>query len=112
MSGRPLIYKTPQELETAVDSYFKDNERVTLAGLAVHLGIGRRTLYEYADREEFSHIIKRARERVEAVYEERLIYENNATGVIFALKNMEWRDKQEREHSGEIRLPPLKFADE
>ena len=93
MAGRPLIFETPEELQEAVDTYFQENDRVTLAGLAVHLGIGRRTLYEYDDREQFSHIIKRAREKVEAVYEERLIYENSATGVIFALKNMDWTDK-------------------
>ncbi len=40
--------------------------------------------------------------RVEAIYEERLIYEQNQTGVIFSLKNMGWKDKTETQHSGEI----------
>ena len=95
MAGRPLIFETPEQLERAVDHYFANEPKPTLAGLAVHLGIGRRTLYEYDDRDEFSHIIKEARERVEAIYEERLIYSDKPTGVIFALKNMDWRDKSE-----------------
>ena len=60
----------------------------------------RHTLYNYKEREEFFHIIKKATEKVEARYEKRLIYENNPTGVIFALKNMGWRDKSEIEQTG------------
>jgi hypothetical protein len=108
MTGRPLKYKTPEDLENAINDYFDNTEKVTLSGLAVHLGIGRRTLYEYNDREAFSHIIKGAREKVEAAYEERLVYSSQPTGVIFALKNMDWRDKHETEHSGEINLPTIK----
>ena len=107
MSGRPLKFKTEQELEKAIDEYFEIEDKPTLAGLAVHLGVGRRTLYEYDDRERFSHIIKRARETVEAKYERRLIYENNPTGVIFALKNMSWKDKTEQEHSGELKVSKI-----
>jgi hypothetical protein len=97
MAGRPLIFSTPQELQKKVDEYFEENDKVTLAGLAVALDIDRKTLYNYAERDEFFHIIKKARERVEATYEERLIYTQNATGVIFALKNMNWRDKTEQD---------------
>lgn len=102
--ARPLIFKTPDELQAAVDDYFANNERVTLSGLAVHLGIGRRTLYEYNDRDEFSHIVKKAREKVEAKYEERLIYESTPTGVIFALKNMGWDDKKDNGLESYIKL--------
>ena len=98
MPGRPLKY-TAEELKTAVDLYFATTDRVTLAGLALALDIDRHTLYNYAEREEFFHIIKKARERVEARYEERLVYDNNQTGVIFALKNMGWRDKSEVENN-------------
>jgi len=112
--GRPAKYKTPEELQKAVDSYFQNNDRITLSGLALHLGFeSRQTLYNYAERDEFLDIIKKARMTVEASYEDRLIYESNATGVIFALKNMDWTDKQQTEHSGgvEIKLPPLNFTD-
>ena len=106
MSGRPLLFETPEELEYQIMGYIQDEKKPTLAGLAYHLGIDRHTLYNYKDRPEFFHIIKKATDYVEYKYEERLIYETNPTGVIFALKNMGWKDKQEvdqkTEHSGEV----------
>lgn len=93
--ARPLKYDTPEKLQTAVDLYFDKEEKPTLAGLAYELGINRQTLYNYENKDQFLDIIKKARERVEASYEGRLIYGSNPTGVIFALKNMGWKDKQE-----------------
>lgn len=97
-TGRPLAF-TPEELQSKVDEYLTF-PKITLAGLAYHLNIDRQTLYNYAERDEFFDIIKKARQAVEAKYEERMIYENNPTGVIFALKNMGWSDKQEIKHEG------------
>jgi len=93
--GRPLIFETPDDLKIKVDEYFENETKWTLAGLAYHLGIDRHTLYNYKEREDFFHIIKAATDRVAARYEERLVYENSPTGVIFALKNMGWSDKSE-----------------
>jgi hypothetical protein len=101
--ARPLIFKTAEELEAAINGYMA-TDKPTLAGLAYHLGIDRQTLYNYADRDEFFDTIKRARDYVESKYEERLIYENSPTGVIFALKNMGWKDKSEIENSGNMGL--------
>ncbi len=95
--GRPLRFESPEELQTQVDIYFSTTERITLAGLALALDISRATLYNYEEKDEFLDIIKKARERVEAKYEERLLYENNPTGVIFALKNMNWQDKTQQD---------------
>lgn len=95
--GRPQSYKTAEELQTAIDQFFEDEIKPTLAGLAYYLEIDRQTLYNYADKEMFFDIIKKARERVEAAYEKKLIYDGNPTGVIFALKNMGWRDKTEQD---------------
>lgn len=99
--GRPLSYDSPESLSEAITAYFAENARPTLAGLALALKIDRQTLYNYADKEDYFDIIKAARDKVAAVYEERLIYENNPTGVIFALKNMGWSDKSQIEHSGD-----------
>lgn len=93
--GRPLIFKTPEELQAKINEYFVNEPKWTLAGLALSLGIDRKTLYNYKDRDEFFHIVKKAVETVESRYEERLIYDNSPTGVIFALKNMGWTDKSE-----------------
>lgn len=97
--GRPLVYESREKLIEAIDAYFAGNARPTLAGLAVSLKIDRQTLYNYAEREEFFDIIKNARDKVEAAYEDRLIWDNAPTGVIFALKNMGWRDRQELDHT-------------
>lgn len=103
MAGRPLKY-TVEELTAKVNEYFETQERQTLAGLALFLGIDRQTLYNYRERDEFFDIIKESVNRVEAKYEERLIYENAPTGVIFALKNMGWKDKSEVEQSGGLTI--------
>jgi hypothetical protein len=97
--GRPMIWKSPEELQKLVDDYFQSTERCTLSGLAVHIGICRKTLYNYESKDDFLHIIKKARDKVESIYEERAIYENNPTGVIFALKNMGWSDKLSTDHT-------------
>lgn len=111
-AGRPRIWKNPEKLQELVDQYFKSNDRWTLSGLAVFLDIDRQTLYNYAERDEYFDIIKKARDRVESIYEERAIYENNPTGVIFALKNMGWKDRTDVT-SGEkpIVATPIKWVD-
>lgn len=98
-SGRPRIWKDPIELSDLISDYFNQTERPTLSGLAVYLEIDRQTLYNYKKRDEFFDIIKRATAKVESIYEERAIYENNPTGVIFALKNMGWTDRVASDHT-------------
>lgn len=111
--ARPLIFETPEDLSEAIKEYFETNDRPTLAGLAYALNIDRQTLYNYGKRDEFFDIIKRARDKVASVYEERLVYENSPTGVIFALKNMGWQDKKEVESTNktEHSFTPRTLAD-
>jgi len=106
--GRPLKYKTVEELQEAIDAYFALNpERPTVTGLALELGFtDRRSFYDYKDREEFSHTIKKAVLRIESMHEANL-YNGASTGSIFWLKNREWSDKQEQVHSGS--LPPIRM---
>lgn len=99
-----MAFKSAEELQLAVDGYFSETEKPTLAGLAYALGINRQTLYNYEQKDEFLDIIKKAREKVESTYEERLVYGSQPTGVIFALKNMSWKDKTETEHTGTLNI--------
>lgn len=115
--GRPRMYKSVSEMMKVIDEYFEycspktdtdtgilQMEYPSVTGLALYLGFAAREgLYEYRDRQEFSYLIKRALLKVEMHYETTLNYKN-ATGAIFALKNMGWSDKQETEHSGEIKI--------
>jgi cell division protein FtsI/penicillin-binding protein 2 len=108
--ARPRHYNTEQELQEAVDIYFAEikedkDAKPTITGLALSLGFcSRSTFYEYEQNGEFSDTIKRARLRVENVYESNL-HSGNATGSIFALKNFGWKDKTELEHSGKEGSP-------
>jgi len=101
--GRPPMFKTPEELQTKVDEYFiiPDDDlekRFTVCGLAYSLGFSsRQSIYDYLNKgDEFSYIVKRAVFFIESRYE-GLLQSNNVAGVIFALKNMGWKDKTEQE---------------
>lgn len=100
--GRPLKYKTPEDLENAIEDYFKtrigsiEKRRApTISGLALWLGFeDRQSLYDYKERPQFSCIIKKAILMIEDYAEEVLLSgEGTATGAIFWLKNHKWTDK-------------------
>lgn len=97
-TGRPLKYKTPEELEDAVLEYFRirkeELQPPTISGLALHLGFeDRQSVYDYKGRDEFSCIIKRAITAIEDYAEIVLLSGVPATGAIFWLKNHKWTDK-------------------
>lgn len=113
--GSPPFYIDPLEMQEACDAYFANCEEeeipATITGLALALGFStRKSLLDYAEKKEFVNIIKRARLKVEHEYEKRL-FGNNAAGVIFALKNMGWRDTQEIEHSGDLNGIKIVYKD-
>lgn len=102
--GRPPIYDDPKKLYEKCEQYFDSligtKERPTITGLTIFLGFdSRSTLYEYAKKDEFSHIIKRAMLVVEHEYEIATREDRSATGSIFVLKNMGWKDTQEIDHT-------------
>ncbi len=105
--GRPLAFNSPEELEAVIAEYFDfcDNRiqqvfspkadavievispaPYTMSGLARRLGLDRKTILNYSNKEEFFPTIKAARERVQEDVETRLM-EKQATGAIFNLKN-------------------------
>lgn len=99
--GRPLLFKSPEELEAKINAYFaecKEQGRpLTVSGLAYSLDIDRRTLVNYSNKDEFFPTIRKARAMVELSLEEKLVSSNGmVTGMIFNLKNnFGWMDKQE-----------------
>ena len=97
--GRPKAYKTVKELQTAIIKYFENNKKYTITGLAYQLGFAsRQALINYEGYSaQFHYTIKRAKLRIEQGYEENLT-ENNAAGSIFALKNFDWKDRQDIKH--------------
>jgi hypothetical protein len=112
--GRPPLFKTPEDLQEKIDAYFDGGcnmrevalltgvvqvKTPTITGLAYYLGFeSRQSFYDYGEKPEFSYTIKRARLRLEMMYEEKLD-DAKPTGAIFALKNLGWTDKIENTHS-------------
>ena len=106
--ARYKIYKTVQEMEIKINEYFekcdREGKQYRITSLCVHLGIVRDTLSQYEKLEEFSDTIKLAKQKVEAGYEDKLDNRDFATaGVIFALKNFNWKDKQDIEMNATIK---------
>lgn len=97
--GRPPAYENPEELlEKAmeyIDKCVKKEESPLITGLCLYLGFcSRQSFYDYMKREKFSYTIKRLHLMIEEVYESKLT-STCVAGVIFALKNLGWKDTQE-----------------
>jgi len=89
-------------------------EPPTVTGLTLHLGFeSKDTLYSYAKKDGFSYPIKRALTKIEQYHEKATAYGDKCTGNIFILKNFNWKDSQNVEHSGNVsNLPPqITFVD-
>jgi hypothetical protein len=98
-TGRPPKYETPEQMEDAIALYMAalgEDETPTISGLAYALGFtSRQSLYDYAEKEAFTYIIKRVCLKIESTYERALLGgKSNIAGVIFWLKNRGWRDTQ------------------
>lgn len=119
--ARPLIYKTVEEMQNAIDEYFKSCEGKplldkdgnpvldkwsrpimigkrppTVTGLALALGFkSRQALLNYQAREPFNDAVTRAKSRVEQYAEERLFDKDGVTGAKFTLTNnfSGWKEK-------------------
>lgn len=109
MIGRPPKYKNKEQLIESIEKYFtickEEKHNPSITGLALHLGFeSRQSFYDYEKNEDYSYTIKKARLRVENMYEEKLL-SNTVTGAIFALKNLGWSDKQEIDHT--VTIPTL-----
>lgn len=106
--GRPLLFNSPEEMETKADNYFKicDKEgKVPLLGeMAVALGCSRYTLANYADKDEFFPIVMRIRTRCEAGLERQLVSrETYCPGQFTILRNGHgWSDSSNVNHSGSV----------
>lgn len=98
-AGRPLKFESVEQLETAIRNYFSNcdtNKRPkTITGLAIALDIDRKTIVNYAHKDEFFLTIKRARLQCENYVEEGLLTGKvPAAAGIFNLKNnYDWKDE-------------------
>ena len=111
--GRPRIYDNPELMYNAIADYldFEDQQKgkegkgvYTLEGCALFLGFASvQSMYDYENKTpEFSDTIKKARSKMEVIYEQLL--QDGNSGAIFALKNFGWKDKQEIEQTGDVSI--------
>jgi hypothetical protein len=118
--GRPLNYKSNEEMQIKIDEYFEqckgeyltdsDGKHVfnkygepiiindkppTITGLALSLGFkSRQALLNYQGKKEFNDTITRAKSICEEYSESRLYDRDGEKGAEFSLKcNFGWRDK-------------------
>ncbi len=103
-SRRPRLWNSPEELEARIEAYKAhceaNKQPFTMSGLAVMLGCSRRTLVDYAERDEFLPTIKRARSYAESWLETYLLSGRPPIGAIFIAKNnFGWKDKSEIDHN-------------
>lgn len=118
--GRPMLYDNVEDLQKDIQAYFdscwqykfnKDGEVVvdeygnpiwmqtipyTMSGLALAIGMDRRTLLNYEKRDEFFPTINEARKIVERYAETRLYDKDGVNGAKFNLQNnfKDWEDKR------------------
>ena len=102
--GQPPKFDSPEDLEKKIIAYFdwcvSEKSECSVSGLHQYLGFNDRdALLYYEKKEEYSGIVKRARQAVEMSYELDL-RTFKFGGAIFALKNINkeyWKDKIESE---------------
>ena len=127
---RKLVFDNPEELEEKITRYFETTAAAekppTLSGLALFLGVARRTLLNYIDsantegtskKAQCGELLVMAKAQIECYLEERLITDYSR-GLEFVLKNgyHGWGDKitvsgeVDVKHEGEVGV--IKMSDE
>jgi hypothetical protein len=125
--GRPRVYESPAKLEEMVDSYFfwcdqnplireewngrdpvkcevRTQRPYTIEGLALHLGVDRKTVLNYGKKEgneDLFPIISRARQKItdqQVTFGLAGGYNANVLRLVLT-NNTEYRDKQEVDHT-------------
>lgn len=109
--GRPLKFKSAEELWEKADAYFQEckaaSKPLTITGTALALDTTRDLLWHYEGRDEFSDTIAKIKLTVEAYAENQLYEGKNAAGPVFALKNYGWQDKSGLDLTGNLQITGL-----
>lgn len=133
--GRPLKYKTKEELQNAIGKYFKDCEGETLkdtngdtvfdkhgqpvivgqkpptvTGLALALGFNsRQALLNYQAKKQFNDTITRAKSKCEEYAESRLYDKDGVNGAKFSLTNnfKGWSEKPDAQQTTDTEDDPI-----
>lgn len=98
---------TPEQFEQKFIEYCEHcdtvDEKPTASGLAWFMGFAsRQSIWEYRSKPGYEYIANRAMLFVEKGYEQQMAQGRGDGGIVFALKNFGWSDKQEIEHSEKV----------
>lgn len=104
-NGRPPVFKTPEEMQIKIDEFFvhcEVNDIIPLQGELVYfLGFaGRQSLTDYQNKENFSYIVRRAKQKCENALN-NLALQNKVNARIAQLNlstNYGYNEKTEIEH--------------
>ena len=113
--GRPLKFKTPEELEEKITKFFvhckESGDIPTILGLALWLDVDRQSLLDYSKKDQFSGIVKKAKEFcVHSVEQRGMKNQTNPAFVMYWLGNNTQGWKNERyenrsvHHSGTVNV--------
>lgn len=112
-AGRPTLYS--QEILDKANKYIKtyNGPIISAAGLALHLDVGKRTLYEWAEKyPEFSHTLSKlnAKQEITAI-EGGFTGEGNSTICKLLLANHGYSEKTQQDNisSDGSMTPPTKI---
>ena len=103
--GRPPCFESVEAMATGIEDYFasclspvydkngiqvgvKWMRKPTVGGLAIHLGVSRDTIWRYSKSDQFTDLIKKAKEIITNFTEEMLIEGKNPVGAINTLVNL------------------------
>lgn len=85
--------KSKTELAELNEAALSEAEPATISGLALYLGFNSLAGFEdYEQNGEFGAALQRARLRLQAIYERRLL-QQSPTGAMFALKSFGWDER-------------------
>jgi hypothetical protein len=102
--GRPRSYdgNDIERIKALLELYIEKSDIPIIAEFAYMNDIPRQTFYDYP---EFSTLLKKSMDKKESNLEKLgLIGEVNSTMAIFSLKQLGWRDKQETEITGGVKI--------
>lgn len=97
--GRPMLYKTPEDLIEKGFEFFEwcnwaRKGKITSAGLRLYLGLSRASYHEYSKRPDFFDALDYLETTLEDYNELKLGWAGSTAGAVFWLKNKAgWTDE-------------------
>jgi len=112
MAGRPPKYTSAKQMQEAIDAYYVDCKArevsVTVMGLANALDMTRQSVLNYEKDDLFFDTIKKAKQKVYQVIEEKLMGEGKSGQIFYAKNNIPgYEDKTTTKHEGAISMEGL-----